>query len=340
MTEADTATPGDDVRAVWRLMREMARSSQPQLDQAAVHAVGNTGKGLRIRLVLIAGRFGSPRPGVQERLLRSAAVVELLHVASLVHDDVIDGGTVRRGVPSVNARWGDRMALLTGDHLIARVASEVADLGVDAVSAHAAALTELVGGEAAEVAGHGAESLAAHLDVLRGKTAALFVHAVDLAGIVAEVDDVLREALRRYAHMFGIAYQVADDLRDLFAADVSKSADADLHNDVWTLAVLASLASDGADRGRLAALLEAGDHSDTAVVEVRQLVQELGGAAVARDTVAAHLHLARLATLDLPAGEERRALQELLHSTWESLPVLPPPGGGTRPVTDRHRADV
>ena len=154
--------------AVEEGLLEATKSEVPFITEAAQHLVRAGGKRFRPLLVMLAAQFGDPyAPGV----VPSAVVVELTHLATLYHDDVMDEATVRRGVESANVRWGNSVAVLTGDFLFARASHTLADLGPEAVRVQAEAFERLVTGQILETAGpsDGRDPVEHYLDVLGGK---------------------------------------------------------------------------------------------------------------------------------------------------------------------------
>ena len=163
--------------AVEEGLLEATKSEVPFITEAAQHLVRAGGKRFRPLLVMLAAQFGDPyAPGV----VPSAVVVELTHLATLYHDDVMDEADVRRGVPSANTRWGNSVAVLTGDFLFARASHILADLGPEAVRIQAEAFERLVTGQILETAGprDGRDPVDHYLDVLSGKTGSLIAVAV------------------------------------------------------------------------------------------------------------------------------------------------------------------
>jgi len=233
-------------------------SGEGLLDTVAGHLIAAGGKRFRPRLALLAARFG-PEPDAPG-VLAAAALVELVHVASLYHDDVLDRADHRRGAPSANARWGDRLAILGGDYLVAKAAVLGAGLGPEAQHAQARALARLVRGQVSEAAGPapGQDPEEHYLAVVSDKTAALFGLAAQLGATAAGASPEATAALTTYAEHLGVAFQLADDVLDI-SADRSASGKpdgADLRQGLRTLPVLRALRGSG-DRGPRARLRRA-----------------------------------------------------------------------------------
>lgn len=198
---------------------------------------------------MLASQFGDPdAPGV----VPSAVVVELTHLATLYHDDVMDEADVRRGVESANTRWGNSVAVLTGDFLFARASHILADLGPDAVRIQAEAFERLVTGQILETAGprDGRDPVDHYLDVLSGKTGSLVAVSGRFGALMAGADERTVDILTQYGERLGIAFQLADDVLDIASDshESGKTPGTDLREGIPTLPVLrlrAQAAEDG-----------------------------------------------------------------------------------------------
>ncbi|GII65583.1 geranylgeranyl pyrophosphate synthase [Sphaerisporangium krabiense] len=282
----------------------------PFLTTVATHLLAAGGKRLRPRIALLAARFGDPdRPEVP----RAAAAVELIHVASLYHDDVMDEAATRRGVPSVNARWGNRVAILAGDYLVARAAELVAPLGPAAAQEQARMMTRLVTGQLRETVGAGrdADPERYYMRVIADKTAALFALAARLGAQAAGAGPEAREALGAFGEAYGVAYQLCDDVLDIAGPDgrAGKPAGADLRQGVATLPVLRALRGRGRTPARLRGLLARGPVTDPGrLAAATRLLRRSPGLAEARAEVARHAGRARHALDALPGSPARAEL--------------------------------
>ncbi|BBC35802.1 Geranylgeranyl pyrophosphate synthase [Streptomyces graminofaciens] len=225
--------------AVEEGLLEATKSEVPFIQEAAQHLLRAGGKRFRPQLVMLAAQFGDPyAPGV----VPSAVVVELTHLATLYHDDVMDEADVRRGVPSANARWGNSLAVLTGDFLFARASHVLADLGPDAVRIQAEAFERLVTGQILETAGprDGRDPIDHYLDVLGGKTGSLVAVAGRLGAMTAGADETVVDVLTQYGERLGVAFQLADDVLDIASDshESGKTPGTDLREGVPTMPVL------------------------------------------------------------------------------------------------------
>ncbi|WP_406198635.1 MULTISPECIES: polyprenyl synthetase family protein [unclassified Streptomyces] len=225
--------------AVEEGLLEATKSEVPFITEAAQHLVRAGGKRFRPLLVMLAAQFGDPyAPGV----VPSAVVVELTHLATLYHDDVMDEAAVRRGVDSANTRWGNSVAVLTGDFLFARASHTLADLGPEAVRVQAEAFERLVTGQILETAGpqDGRDPVEHYLDVLSGKTGSLVAVSCRFGAMMSGADETVVDVLTQYGERLGVAFQLADDVLDIASDshESGKTPGTDLREGIPTLPVL------------------------------------------------------------------------------------------------------
>ena len=263
------ALPGDLTR-VEATLRESVQTPDPFLAEVATHLIGAGGKRLRPTLTLCsayASTAGASSPlarGANEPAtddaLTGAVACELVHLGSLYHDDVIDEAETRRGVPSVNARWSNIVAILAGDFLLARASSLAASLGADVASLLAATIGELCRGQVLELqhlfdVDRSEEDYASAIE---GKTAALFATSCRIGGMVSGVGDATLDALTRFGRHLGMCFQIVDDVLDLSSTDdaLGKHAGQDLLEGIYTLPVIQALRESGALRELLGGPLD------------------------------------------------------------------------------------
>ncbi|GAA2675874.1 polyprenyl synthetase family protein [Streptomyces lunalinharesii] len=255
--------------AVEEGLLEATKSDVPFITEAAQHLVRAGGKRFRPLLAMLAAQFGDPySPGV----VPAAVVVELTHLATLYHDDVMDEAEVRRGVASANARWGNSVAVLTGDFLFSRASHILADLGPDAVRIQAEAFERLVTGQILETAGprDGRDPIEHYLDVIAGKTGSLIAVAGRFGAMMSGADEATVNILTQYGERLGTAFQLADDVLDIASDshESGKTPGTDLREGIPTLPVLRlrALAESSAGTAEDRALCEllAGDLTDDA----------------------------------------------------------------------------
>ncbi|MBU6348262.1 MAG: polyprenyl synthetase family protein [Actinomycetales bacterium] len=227
--------------AVELLLREEIKSDYELADITARHLVEAGGKRFRPLLVLLAAQFGDPdAPGV----IPAAVVVELTHLATLYHDDVMDEAMVRRAAPSANSRWGNTVAILSGDFLFARSSKILADLGPEAVRVQAQTFERLVIGQLRESVGpqDGEDAVAHHIQVLADKTGSLISAAGRYGAMMSGVDEKTTEAIAHFGECIGVAFQLSDDLIDIESSESGKTPGTDLREGIKTLPVLLALA--------------------------------------------------------------------------------------------------
>lgn len=279
--------------------------------EAASHLMRAGGKRLRPLFTLVAAGVG-PQPD-SDSLVTAAAVVELIHLATLYHDDVMDEADIRRGAKSANARWDNSIAILTGDFLFAQASRLVAGLGQEAVRIIAETFAELVTGQTRETVGPrpGQDPIGHHLTVLDEKTAALIDTSCRYAGMFSGATDSEIAALRQYGRAIGVAFQISDDIIDLVSAESGKTPGTDLREGVPTLPVLYTLAAVDADP-RLVSLLSGPILSDSEIAEAVGLLRESPGMRQARQTLAGYAEAARSALAALRPSAAAEALGSLI----------------------------
>ncbi len=311
---------GSTLARVETLLRQTVISADPLVTDAARHLVDAGGKRFRPLLVALAAQFGvaGVPDEVPDDVVKAAAVVELTHLATLYHDDVMDEALVRRGAPSANARWGNSVAILTGDYLFARAADLAAELGVEAVRIQAATFSRLVHGQIAETSGPRAGELQLdhYLRVVAQKTGSLIATSARYGAMFGGAPVAQVAALAGYGETIGIAFQLSDDLLDIASesAQSGKTPGTDLREGVPTLPVLYALASDDADAAsvRLREILAAGPVADEQLLaEALVLLRESDSVKRARETVRSYAEQARGCLADLPGCPAREALESL-----------------------------
>ena len=289
-------------------LREVVAASNPMLDLAASHLAEAGGKRVRPLLALLAAQLGDPvAPGVVD----AAVVVELTHLATLYHDDVMDEADVRRGAPSANSRWTNTVAILTGDYLFARASDLTAGLGTEATHLQSRTFARLVEGQISETAGpvDGQDPVEHHLQVIADKTASLIATSARLGALTAGVPADQVEAVARFGEVFGTAFQLSDDLIDVLSdSDASgKTPGTDLREGIRTLPVLLVLARDAPD-SRLVTLLVGDLSGNELLTEALGLLRAHPAMADAHERLGAYVEQARAVAGELPAGPVQDAL--------------------------------
>jgi heptaprenyl diphosphate synthase len=233
-----------DLQRVEPMLISAVSAGDPFLDQVATHLIQAGGKRLRPMLALATATRGE-RTATDEDLLGSISV-ELVHLASLYHDDVIDEATMRRGTESVNSRFGNLMAIVGGDYLLARSAEIAAGLGTEIAGLLATTLGLLCQGQVSEVKTvfSVARTTEQYLEAIAGKTAALMATSCRVGAITGHATRPEVEALTEFGHNFGMVFQLRDDILDVVATngELGKPPGQDLAEGVYTLPVLHALA--------------------------------------------------------------------------------------------------
>ncbi|MFJ8918213.1 polyprenyl synthetase family protein [Streptomyces sp. NPDC102415] len=295
---------------------DATKSEVPFITEAAQHLVSAGGKRFRPLLVMLASQFGDPdAPGV----VPAAVVVELTHLATLYHDDVMDEADVRRGVDSANTRWGNSVAVLTGDFLFARASHILADLGPEAVRIQAEAFERLVTGQILETAGprDGRDPVDHYMDVLGGKTGSLVAVSGRFGALMAGADESVVDILTQYGERLGIAFQLADDVLDIASDshESGKTPGTDLREGIPTLPVLhlrARAAAEGRPEDKELVELLDGDLADDArLAEALRALRAHPALEQARRDTVRYAEEARATLAPLPECYAKAALEEL-----------------------------
>lgn len=280
--------------------------------EAAAHLLNAGGKRFRPLLVMLCAEFGDP---ALPEVVPSAVVVELTHLATLYHDDVMDEASIRRGAPSANARWDNSVAILVGDYLFAQASDLVSDLGPDAVRIQARTFSRLVQGQIRETLGpaDGDDALAHYLSVVADKTGSLIATAARFGAKMSGAGDETEATLTEFGERIGAAFQLSDDVIDIASesGESGKTPGTDLREGVPTLPTLIALRSTDAESGRLRSLLSAPLTDDASVAEALGLLREHPAMAEARSYVQAEADAARALLDKLPDIPAREALRAL-----------------------------
>ncbi|MFD8094709.1 polyprenyl synthetase family protein [Streptomyces malaysiensis] len=330
-----------------RLRALAAEARDPYVAEVAGHLFGRGGKRLRPLLALVGAEFGERRPERRPAAadpsaagasatgtaatdpsatdapaaVDAAALAELVHVASLFHDDVMDQGLTRRGVPSVNARWGNTTAVLAGNWLLSKAAQLAAELGPETIRLQSKVTNRLIMGQIRELVGPSDDDdpLSHYFTVVAGKTAALIAMALQLGAVRTGAPDRIVQALAEYGEHLGIAFQISDDILDVTStSEVSgKEQGKDLAIGVASLPVLLALADERPEAGELRALLTAATAAtapateSTGLPKAVALLHRCGALAEARTVLHARLLRARTALNGLPDGPATQVLHAL-----------------------------
>jgi heptaprenyl diphosphate synthase len=285
------------------------RSETPFITSAALHLMQAGGKRFRPLLVLLAAEAGN---GEADGVVTAACVVELTHLASLYHDDVMDEAALRRGADSANARWDNLVAILTGDFLFSKSSELTAELGADAVRIQAQTFSRLVEGQILETIGPAADEdpLEHYLRVVAGKTASLIATSARYGAHFGGAPLEIEEALTAYGQAVGSAFQLSDDILDIASdsAVSGKTPGTDLREGVPTLPVLIARRSTDPADARLLELLDSDLTDDDRHAEALSLLRRHPAMEEARAYVLDRADEARALLKVLPDGPVRDAL--------------------------------
>jgi heptaprenyl diphosphate synthase len=301
-----------------RVEESLAATAHPDdelLTEVSRHSIAAGGKRFRAMLVLLAAQFGDPE---DPRVIEAAVAIELTHLATLFHDDVMDEALVRRGRPSVNSRWSNSVAILTGDFLFAQASQILAGLGPDAVRIQAETFSRLVTGQMAETIGlrPGQDPLDFYMYVITEKTGSLIATAGRFGALFSGAPAGVADQIAAACEQIGVAWQLSDDVIDI-ASDSSQSGKTpgtDLRQGVRTLPVLYALRSTGQSPAdaRLRWLLDEADLTDEALLaEALTLLRGHHAMKESRADVLNWLHEARVSISALPDGPAQAAFLAL-----------------------------
>ena len=294
------------------LLLSHIQGDYPLVEETSRHLVAAGGKRLRPLLTLLASHYGDKnRFGVIE----SAVVCELTHVATLYHDDVMDEAKLRRGVESANSRWGNTVAILTGDYLFAKVSALLADIGPEAVRLQASTFERLVIGQIMETQGPraGEDPLEHYLGVVADKTGSLIAASARFGAMVSGAPAEVKETLTVFGEKIGIAFQLADDVIDIASEShqSGKTPGTDLREGVPTLVTLNVMKSTSTPDRELIELLKAPIKDEVVVAQVLNQLRTHQALEQSREQLQQIARDARTALGPLPVNDVTGALFSL-----------------------------
>ncbi len=299
-----------DLQLVEAQLRTTVPTQPPALNTAVDRLITSGGKRLRPTLVLLTSRLFNCD---LERTTFLAAAIETLHMATLVHDDLVDGSLLRRGIRTLNAEWSPAVTVLTGDYLFARAADFAARTdSVAVLREFSAALQIIIRGEMNQMfAGRGQVSREDYFDRIYAKTAALFALSTQAAALLNCADEAAGRQLTAFGRELGMAFQIMDDILDFTGdpAKLGKPVGNDLRQGLFTLPALCYLELEPKDRD-LAALLK-GSRDARLVERVVRAVRNSPAIEAARQEAQAYIQRAQAALAGLPDNAYRRALAEM-----------------------------
>lgn len=297
---------------VERLLLSHIQGDYPLVEETSQHLVAAGGKRLRPILTLLASHYGDKN---RFGIIESAVVCELTHVATLYHDDVMDEATLRRSVESANHRWGNTVAILTGDYLFAKVSALLADIGPEAVRLQAATFERLVIGQIMETQGpqNGEDPLAHYLQVVADKTGSLIAASARFGAMVSGAPTDIKETLTIFGEKIGVAFQLADDVIDI-ASDShqsGKTPGTDLREGVPTLVTLNVMRSTRTEDRELKKLLSTPIKDETTIAQVLRELRVHPALDESREQLQQIARDARTALGPLPVNDVTGALFSL-----------------------------
>jgi heptaprenyl diphosphate synthase len=311
-----------DLLRLETLLAESVIFGDDYLDQVTTHLIYAGGKRLRPILAVASATMGE-REATRENLLGGVSV-ELMHLASLYHDDVMDEAEIRRNVDSVNARYGNLIAIVGGDYLMARSAGIAADLGVEVAGLMAHTLAWLTRGQVAEVRTIWSvdRTETDYYEAIEGKTAALMSASCRIGALTSGHSPEVRDALSEFGRCFGMVYQLRDDVLDVIATDnqLGKPAGQDLAEGIYNLPTLVAL-NDDAQGDELRSLLGS-PLDDEDRERARKLVVASGGIEATIRAAQGFLASADTALAVVPSAQLREGLTSFLASMLEDFPAF------------------
>lgn len=302
----------DSLVKVESLLRAELNKGEDFVTDKVMHLAAAGGKRFRPMFTLLASNYGD-KP-LSDDVIKAAVVVEMTHLATLYHDDVMDEAERRRGVPSANARWNNSVAILAGDILLAHASRLMGELGAPTVLHFADTFGVLVTGQMRETIGAGATDPIEHyMKVIAEKTGILIASAGYLGGIHSGAKPEHIKALEAYGSAIGMVFQIVDDFIDIFSdpKESGKTPGTDLREGVFTLPVLYALAEQTPVGDKLRAMLTGPVTDEEEVAEVLALLHQSTGRERALADVSFHLAEAERALESLPDNSTTNALRTL-----------------------------
>ena len=302
----------EEMAKVESLLLSHIQGDYPLVEETSRHLVAAGGKRLRPLLTLLASHYGDKN---RFGIIESAVVCELTHVATLYHDDVMDEATLRRSVESANSRWGNTVAILTGDYLFAKVSALLADIGPEAVRLQASTFERLVIGQIMETQGpqNGEDALAHYLQVVADKTGSLIAASARFGAMVSGAPTDIKETLTVFGEKIGVAFQLADDVIDIASEShqSGKTPGTDLREGVPTLVTLNVMKSQRSEDRELRELVSAPIKDETTVAQVLRELRTHPALDESREQLQQIARDARIALGPLPVGDVTGALFSL-----------------------------
>jgi heptaprenyl diphosphate synthase len=300
---------------VEKLLFAHVEGEYPFVNETSRHLIVAGGKRLRPVLTLLAANYGNMG---ERQVIEAAVVCELTHLATLYHDDVMDEAPLRRGVESANERWGNAVAILTGDYLFAKASDLLADLGPEAVRLQARTFERLVIGQIRETQGpqNGADPLEHYISVIADKTGSLFGTSIRFGALLSGASAQVVEALTTFGEEIGIAFQLADDVIDIASQtnESGKTPGTDLREGVPTLVTLLVQKADRPEDQKLIASLAAPISDENEVADVLNTLRNHPALEEARTIALQYAENSRKLLSVLPVNQTTSAFLTLCDS--------------------------
>ena len=306
-----TAPIEDRVKLVEERMRAQSEGHHPAVVAALHHLLGSGGKRIRVVVTLLTGKMLGAD---QDKLVVLASAIESLHTATLVHDDLIDGALIRRGIPTLNAQWSSAATVLTGDFIFAKAAKLAADTGsVDVMRIFAETLATIVNGEITQL--FSSRWVANREDYYRriyAKTASLFEASTTTAAILSNASEDVVDAVKEYGYEIGMAFQIIDDILDFTSEQTTmgKPVASDLRQGLITLPVLYFLENHPDDMD-MKNILESSFCDEDCLGRLLTSIRESGAIELSLDEARNSVQKGLDVLMKLPESQERKALEDL-----------------------------
>lgn len=299
------------IHQVEERMRSQSDGHHPELNSALQHLLASGGKRIRPAITLLTGgMLGADK----DRLITLAAAIELLHTATLVHDDLIDGSLFRRGMPTLNARWSPAATVLTGDYIFARAANLAAETNsVPVMRLFAENLATIVNGEITQLfANHNLVSREDYFRRIYAKTASLFETATTSAALISSVDESITEKVRNFGYQIGMAFQIIDDVLDFTGeqATVGKPLASDLRQGLVTLPALYYVETYPEDQD-MKTILDSSICDEECMARLLTSIRQSGAIQQALNIARQYVDRGLDSLKGLPDCQERHALEKL-----------------------------
>ena len=310
----------DGLNRVEELMFERLSGGEDFLSEQVTHLAKAGGKRFRPLMAVLASEFG-PHPQA-DNVIRGAAIVELVHLATLYHDDVMDEASKRRGVESANSRWTNTVAILSGDYLLAEASCLMSEIDTATVRHFAETFSDLVTGQMRETVGaRGGDPIEHYLEVIREKTGVLIASAAYLGATHSGADEKTVRTMTEVGEAIGMVFQIVDDIIDIFSdTDQSgKTPGTDLREGVFTLPVLYAMRDEGEVGKELRGLLTGPLTEDADVERALTLIEQTDGRKRALDDVHRYLSIVDSHLDALPDVPANAAMRQIARYTVDRV---------------------